>query len=294
MKHGKTIQSSTIFDREVTTCVVKVTPEVAAQWLKTNTKNRPVREAHVLRLARQMTAGLWQVTSDAIAFNTEGRMTDGQHRLWAVIRSGCTVQMLVASNLDASTLLVENSTALGRRPSDLLHLNYECKNAVTVASGILTLHRLRSGLYRKVAEQLYQGQYDNYYETFPELEYWASHATARRNVVPASLGCGLGVAFALSEKHSGDADLFFDGVNSGANLATYSPMLQLRNRLLMNQAAKEKMSSFHIGEYIIKAWNYYWNGKMIKNLYIRPGSPPLPVKGFDATVLPYYRDDLDK
>lgn len=280
--------------QEVTSCEIDITPALAAKWLKLNKTNRSVREAHVLRLARQMTAGLWQVTSDAIAFSTEGVLTDGQHRLLAVIRSGCTVRMAIMSNLDPSTLLVENSTALGRRPSDLLHLNYECKNAVTVASGILTLHRLRSGKYRKVAEQLYQGQYDDYYETFPELEYWASHATARRNVIPASLGCGLGVVFALSEKHSGAADHFFDSTNSGANLTSTSPMLQLRNRLLMNQASREKLSTFHVGEYVIKAWNYFWDGKAIKKLYIQKGAPPIAVKGFDATVLPYYRDDLDR
>src|SRR3954467_14111979 len=67
--------------------LVEVTPDLAAQWLRANTGNRPVREAHVRSLAEEITADRWKVTHQGIAFSLSGRLMDGQHRLRAVIRA---------------------------------------------------------------------------------------------------------------------------------------------------------------------------------------------------------------
>lgn len=78
--------------------VVTVTPEKATKWLEGNVLNRDITQSHVEWLARQMRDHKWYLSNNAIAFDDNEQhplLLDGQHRLWAIIMSGVTVQMLV-------------------------------------------------------------------------------------------------------------------------------------------------------------------------------------------------------
>jgi hypothetical protein len=83
-----------------------VSPELAAKWLERNTRNRDLRTDIVQRYAGDMKAGRWLITGDAIAFDKNGAVVNGQHRLWAVFESGCTVPMLVTFNLEPDVVRV--------------------------------------------------------------------------------------------------------------------------------------------------------------------------------------------
>ena len=74
--------------------VVTVTPQKAAVWLQKGGKNRRISQLQVDRLAREMLEGRWSLNGQTIKFLQSGELLDGQHRLHAVIRSGCTIQTL--------------------------------------------------------------------------------------------------------------------------------------------------------------------------------------------------------
>jgi hypothetical protein len=77
-----------------------VTPKMAARWLaENNTLNRPMRSLWREYLARVITEGRWQVTHQGIAFNCDGTLLDGQHRLAAIVDAGKPVKMWVARGL---------------------------------------------------------------------------------------------------------------------------------------------------------------------------------------------------
>lgn len=100
--------------------VMDVTPSLAAEWLQRNKSNRPVRVSHVNSLASMMREGKFQTTHQGVAFNTEDAVVDGQHRLMAVVKSGCTVKMPVAYGVDAEHyghLMID--VGLGRTTSDI-------------------------------------------------------------------------------------------------------------------------------------------------------------------------------
>lgn len=65
---------------------VRITPEVAAEWLKRNEHNRPMSEVTIARYEADIRAGAWDTTSATIAFDTSGRLIDGQHRLTGMTR----------------------------------------------------------------------------------------------------------------------------------------------------------------------------------------------------------------
>ncbi len=80
-----------------------VTPEMAAQWLRSNTANRKPSKAAIKRWAQIMRAHAWKLCSDSIAFDVDGVLINGQHRLMAVIESGMTQPFLVANNFPAGS-----------------------------------------------------------------------------------------------------------------------------------------------------------------------------------------------
>ena len=83
-----------------------VDPAQAMLWLEnTNTNNRNVSEKHVARLARDMADGKWMLTHAGIAFSSNGTLLDGQHRLWAVVESGASVEMHVWFNVDPKSMI---------------------------------------------------------------------------------------------------------------------------------------------------------------------------------------------
>jgi hypothetical protein len=78
---------------------VDISPEKALEWLATNDGNRAVSMSRVQQLARDMTDGVFELTHQGIAFDSEGRLIDGQHRLWAIVESKKTVTMFVCWGL---------------------------------------------------------------------------------------------------------------------------------------------------------------------------------------------------
>lgn len=73
-----------------------VSPEQATYWLAvTNVRNRPLNQAHVRKLVSDYRAGRWKDTHQGIAFDCEGRLLDGQHRLAMVRELGEPVMLNV-------------------------------------------------------------------------------------------------------------------------------------------------------------------------------------------------------
>lgn len=102
---------------EIEQKVFKVTPAHAEKWLEMNTGNRRIRPSHVRHLARQMEQGRWMLSPEPIVFSPK-RLLDGQHRLSAVLMSGCTIEASVAlvQNEDVFRVLDQG---VNRNNSDL-------------------------------------------------------------------------------------------------------------------------------------------------------------------------------
>lgn len=97
--------------------VETITPQTAAEYLSHNApNNRRIKRAHVEMLARDMQSGEFKTTHQGIAFDKNGMLIDGQHRLQAVLMAGVPVKMVVSRNCDTTTL-----TSLDRGESRTLH-----------------------------------------------------------------------------------------------------------------------------------------------------------------------------
>lgn len=83
---------------------VVVTPKLAEEWLATTELNRTVTAQTVAGYAKEMASGNWKTCLEAIAFNVEGHLSNGQHRLLAVIQSGVPQKMVVAYDVPIDTV----------------------------------------------------------------------------------------------------------------------------------------------------------------------------------------------
>lgn len=122
---------------QVKTEVVKITPEMASVMLCHNRDNRPVRESNIERYATMMKRGEWLLTHQGVAFDTEGRLVDGQHRLMAIVRSGVTVEMMVSRELDPRAYKLTDQGAK-RRAADILHCLPKVAELCNLSARIVT------------------------------------------------------------------------------------------------------------------------------------------------------------
>ena len=103
--------------------VVLVTPELAKTWLKQNKPdNRKQAKTRIKYYAEEMAAGRWQLTSQGIAFNTIGQLTNGQHRLAAIIEANVPIQMSVTYD-EPIYAYTELDTGAKRTMADIMHID---------------------------------------------------------------------------------------------------------------------------------------------------------------------------
>ena len=116
--------------------VVDVDAPTARAWLARNTDNRPLSRSTVRRYARLMADGRWMVSTDAVGFDLDGKLVNGQHRLTAAAEhgeaGGDPVPMLVATGLSPAVFAVLDA-GKPRSGRDVLHIR-GFRNAATVAS----------------------------------------------------------------------------------------------------------------------------------------------------------------
>jgi len=99
--------------------VMKISPEIAEEWLATSPGNRPIRDWYVKLLAAAMRRGEWRVSSQGVGFDIHGRLRDAHHRLLACVQSGVTIESVVVFGLSEDAYQVMD-TGLKRRYADLL------------------------------------------------------------------------------------------------------------------------------------------------------------------------------
>lgn len=125
------------FYGDVTACIVCITPDMARVMLSHNTKNRKLNQNHVRRLQAAMEAGEWWMNGEAIIFGQDGTLLNGQHRLFAIIASGVSVDVLVVRGINRQAFRTLDGGRV-RTTGEVLAMVGE-KNANMVAAAVQAL-----------------------------------------------------------------------------------------------------------------------------------------------------------
>jgi hypothetical protein len=82
-----------------------VTPEMAREWLSKNKNNRSMRRHRVTKIRDDLRNGRFYTTHQGIAFNCNGDLKDGQHRLTAIAEEGIGAWIMVTTGLPSQAVV---------------------------------------------------------------------------------------------------------------------------------------------------------------------------------------------
>lgn len=248
---------------------VWVTPEIATLWLSRNTANRPVRDARVLAFARDMANGDWPYTGEAIKFDTEGNLIDGQHRLFAIIEANVTVKLLVLFGLDRSAQQ---------------YLDAGIKR--TVADALTFRGEINTSLLASCARVGIQADHNNWNHkntltTAEVIDWITNHPDIRRHVhIVGSASAKIDISptvftyasWRLSQISPAEAAAFVSDVIDMRSLGAGDPINTLLQRFRSARKGREKLDHRTQLLFVYRTWNALRTGTRLQQLKVPAGS----------------------
>lgn len=249
---------------------VKVSPRLAKEWLATNRENRNVSSDWVDKLARDMRNGQFPNIGEAIKFDRNGDLIDGQHRLMAVVQSGCTVEFTVTTGVQRDDRY-KLDKGRKRSAADELHMKHGIPSgmmAVAAARIVLIwqIGETKSEKYKPTDAEIVEFVVDNRDLMTRAVRY----GTNLRNEVGVSPSIAAAMFFLTWEIQVADALAFWESVHKGAGLAEGDPALTLRNALVRACRGTNPPKPKSVMAMIASAWNAERTGRKIKRLMLRP------------------------
>ena len=277
------VQTKIINGCDVSIYFRDVTPQLASSILaEHNTKNRKVLRSHVAALAKNMEEGTWYFNGDTIRFDNDGVLIDGQHRLMAIVKSGCTIPCLFVVGLEPNVIKCIDIEMKPRNLKNLLEMDF-VKNAGIKATTIRRYFSLREGLVALSNSEGSQSvhavpatmetQYNFYNDNVDVVTQVTALGAAlnkRTQLLPA--GDIAAIALLLIHDNGYHYDMvkdFFDAIMLGSPIQMLN---EVHLALTKNMSTMKKMTGLYKQSYLAKAWNYYAQGKFVKQVRYNPNT----------------------
>jgi hypothetical protein len=246
-----------------------ITPSKAKELLEANINNRRVKAEVVDRYAQDIVAGRWkQDTGEVIKISKSGIVLDGQHRLYAIVKANTHIFLHIAYGIEESVSDVLD-TGCGRSASDVFKLN-RINNDSSIPSIIQTSYLLKNGHFscgqknmRLTNAQLLEKYYENeilWQDICKKSHNWY---LSFAKILPKSFIGGFYSVFKEIDLEM--AEQFMNELCTGINVSNET-MLLLRNKFMQDKMSQRKISPTLRTIYMIKAWNCFVKGIVLKKL----------------------------
>ena len=107
----------------ISTFEMDVSPQMAQYILIHHNKdNRKVTNSQVNKISKSIREDGWLRDGQPLTFNVEGNITEGQHRLHAIVAEGVTVPMVIVLGVELDCF-TNVAPAKPRRPEDEIQRN---------------------------------------------------------------------------------------------------------------------------------------------------------------------------
>ena len=275
-----------------------ITPAMAEEMLRNNTKNRPIRESNVTFLTNEILSGNWSLTGETIQFVGK-RLIDGQHRLKAVIAANKSIQCIICRfPVTPETEQIFEKIDLGsvRTASDRLAMDGQTNIHVlggvvkavdryyvaiqqAEASALTIPYSSQTHAANRTLKTIQKGGRTTFKQPLSHImlllqKYpFSSESTAygvsvckRKPKILTPTQWGL-IHYIFNDVDEINASDFLTSLLTGENLTRQSPILQLRERLLSARSELSKNNGV-VGSQLVlclcnAAWNAYRTGKAV-------------------------------
>jgi hypothetical protein len=218
--------------------IEQITPDFAEYVLETkNSKNRSMRPANLRRLVTAIDNGEWIITNQGLAFDKDGNLLDGQHRLLAIVKTGKTLPIMVARNMDPKIFNCVD-TGAARNAADGLYIEGCTSSSKHLAAGIkvyLLYKKFPRGSWTYATipthSEILQEYKDNQ-ETYQEITQKMRIYHNRFHFF--NLSVGIPMYKLIQEKNYSEEILseFWTQFSEGINLNIDNPILSFRNQMM--------------------------------------------------------------
>lgn len=250
---------------------MRIGPLMATVMLECNSRNRPFKPAAIKSYAKQMAAGTFYDTGEAVIFNASGALNDGQNRLMAVIRSGATIVTDVRFGVSADIkVLGATDTGKIRTGADTFFIDGQTNNTNLSAVVDLAIRYERGD--KNFSETITNGDRLDFVEANPDVVDAAHKGGAYhrhfRSIPPRAYGFCF---FLCARRSPADAEIFFDRFATGIGIDRRDDPAHALRQYIINFASRTEGHGVRrdIRLYIaaiFKAWNVERDGKRLGNL----------------------------
>ena len=258
-----------------------MTPEWSKELLVKNSSNRPVRTNVVKKYVAAMLAGEWERTHQGIALAPDGTVLDGQHRLFAVQKSGCTVPMNITYDCSPS-IFTKVDCGVGRSAKDALKV-MGVPNSDVVSTG--TKIYILSGRYPdrnwcNLTFPTHQEIKDTYLTRQETIDDAASTvASACKEFSYLNRGALLCLILMLDDREEDLENIykFVSKISTGEDVVQGTPIYAYRKALYERNLMASRapvLQQKHLA-CLIKCWNYSELKTPLK-VFKAPDFPPMP------------------
>jgi len=253
---------------EVETRNEKIDPQLATYMLENMIANRRVNKARVTAYTEDMLSGGWVNNGETIKMSPDGKLVDGQHRLYAVIASGCTIEFTVAYNVPLD-MVPTIDAGRPRSINDYLTMTGG-ENSIAITAAVRMIVQYEDRIAGKTARAVRGGMTNltvlHELEKRPDLGDYVAQAmrVGKQCQLAQSVVCA---AIYLTRGSQRWMD-FWSGVESGAGLSIHDPRRHVL-RIGLGQNRRRSNARLHQLGLIIKAWNAYVSDREIQTLVLK-------------------------
>ncbi len=254
---------------DISVSMVYITPEIAEHYLSYNTQNRKESVSSISFLTQQMNKGLFIENGESIVFDKNMKLTDGQHRLMAIINSGKSYHIPVVKGVNIKSMATYD-TGKNRSAADVLSIN-GFKNANLLSTFIKLINKYEKNgskaskpLSYSRDEQLTNQQILNYckdnYDWLYKiiLDVTNIYVKSEIKVISKSYFCYM--VYMIGGKNPDQMVYEFMKNIYGLNRTQDTATSYLYSKLYKSKINKEPLGFYWVLGMTIKAWNYFIDG----------------------------------
>ncbi|MEV7187818.1 hypothetical protein [Kitasatospora sp. NPDC093102] len=254
--------------------IVKVTPEIAETFLSRASVNRRLDMGRVRVLAGAILRGEWKLTHQGIAFDKDGALIDGQHRLHAIIEANTPVEMFVVDGLSRDVFPVLD-VGKSRSAADAL-LSTGAKYRPLLSSTIRHVSLFKampndpwSGARAYVSNDRILAAFNEDKDRYGEAVSIGRELS--RHLFASQTAVAVGFFVTTEVAPAADIDEWISGLKSGASLDPGDARLALREvpRDMQKRGSKRRMDMRDQVAIYIKAWNAWVEPERAGELRLR-------------------------
>jgi hypothetical protein len=254
--------------------VMLVTPEIAQDWLENrNLHNRRKSNVTARKYSKTIRGERWKCTHEGIAFDRDGFLIDGQHRLMAIVETGITVKMFVipfVEGMDEDTFGVLNS---GNRRQAAQMLHFPGSAAAAAAAKILGVvdDSFSDGTHVTggvVATNAENDEVLDVVDDWPELRSLTTSTSAayKTSRIPQSIHLAM-LAQASRTRYAPRMQSWIEGLSTGIGLGEEDARRFVMRRFVGAERQFSDASGRAVGyRLLVKAWNCHATDKPMKKL----------------------------